>query len=87
MCTGKTLNFPDVLPAVKAKKQYPDLESQYSIKNIKENYLKDKVMSGFTTVDDSQEGADKSQFKMTTETNAGTEAKERQSAGTENKRR
>ena len=50
MCTGKTLNFPDVLPAVKARKQFPEVESQYSVKNIKENYLKDKVMSGFTTV-------------------------------------
>ena len=43
MCTGKTLNFPDVLPAVKPRKQFPDIESQYSFRNIKENYLKDKT--------------------------------------------
>jgi hypothetical protein len=33
MCVGKCLNFPDVLPAVKAKK-YSYVESQYSIKNM-----------------------------------------------------
>ena len=52
MCTGKTLNFPDVLQAVYARKTFPAVESQYSQRNLKETYLKDgKMMSGFTTMD------------------------------------
>ena len=55
MCTGKTLNFPDVLPAVQARKTFPAVESQYSQRNLRETYLKEakdaKMMSGFTTMD------------------------------------
>ena len=43
---------------MKPRKQFPDIESQYSFRNIKENYLKDKVMSGFSTLDQSAEPDD-----------------------------
>ena len=64
MCTGKALNFPDVLPAVKTKAKYTDIQSEYSQHNIRENYMKDKgiITSGFTTMQDSIQSTTKKSY-------------------------
>lgn len=64
MCTGKSFNFPDVLPAVKPKAKYTEIQSEYSQQNIRENYMKDKgvITSGFTTMQDSIQSTTKKSY-------------------------
>lgn len=50
MCTGKCLNFPDTLPPFKAtSKKFSDIESQYSIRNLKKKADESPADTGFTT--------------------------------------
>jgi hypothetical protein len=54
MCTGRSLNIPDVLPPTQRSEKFSEVQSQYNQKALRETYLKDKGMSAFSDEEPTQ---------------------------------